>query len=225
MKTRTLSIRIPVSLLTYCYEILKLGGVQPIGMPLSTAVVSTVERISASLIAEGRLTICQDDTDAESRLMEFVTPKGWAGTATFRDAVPGSIETSGPIQITDAEPRPEDQKHRVTKLLEDAVSRTLADEGQKLSETVTAPQHDTFISEPEQAKLRKLEDIPMLSDAECILDDLYSKTEDEKMKLALRIVYKAIPKELRGTETAYKLAYKIYLEHTETKEIDNEEKT
>jgi len=215
MKYRVLSIRMPVALLTYCYDILKLGGLTPEKMPLSTAVVTTVERISASLIAEGRIHICQDDTDAEQRLMQFIAPKAWAGEASFKDAVPASLETHGPIQQTDYPQTEEDRKAKINRLLEDAVAKTLAEDGEDLAKIVTAPQHDKFIPEAEPVALKPLAEMDMLPEAECITDKMYASAEDENMKLAIRIIYKALPMNMRSTEAAYKLAYKVWAEREE----------
>jgi len=184
---------------------------------MSTAIVSTIERISASLIKEDRLKICTDDTDAEQRLLEYLPAKGWPGDSLRKDVVPSKLEQTGPIQVAEGGVNKSDRKEKVQRLLEHAVEKTLSEEGTQLAEKVTKPQHDEFIAEPETVKIKPLEDMSMIDEDECLTDKLYDETKDEQMRLAIRIVYKALPLESRSSDMAKKLAWKIWNEHTKEK--------
>ena len=214
MKYRVLSIRVPQPVLVYCYDILKLGSVPIDGMALSTAVVTALERISSSLITDGRLKMCETDRDSDERLTAYIKPSLWAGEPLTRLNT-NLVENPPTIQLRDGEEDedlPEDRKKRIEALIETAVGQTMEREAKELEDKVRSNslynEGGDLVADLDrpQVSMRKLEDMGMIAEEDCLADKLYAETETEHLKLALRIVYKNLPLDMWSSSTAKRLA-------------------
>jgi len=145
MRYHVLSVRIPQAVLTYCYDILKLGGIPTDNMPMSTAIVTALERLSSSLIQDGRLRICENDDDAEGRLAAYIKPTFWAGNQIER--LNTNLIEQSPIQMQDGGDITMDRKSKVEILLERAINSTLEQEEKRLEQEI---REDTLYNEREE---------------------------------------------------------------------------
>jgi len=221
MKYRVLSIRVPQPVLVYCYDILKLGSVPIDGMALSTAIVTALERISSSLITDGRLKMCETDRDSDERLTAYIKPSLWAGEPLTRLNT-NLVENSPTIQLRDGEDDlPEDRKKRIEALIETAVGQTMERESKALEDKVRSNslynEGGDLVADLDrpQVFVRKLEDMDMIAEEDCLADKLYAETETEHLKLALRIVYKNLPLDMWSSSTAKRLALSILNQYTQ----------